>query len=185
MANRISTVDKAIDYDSIAIEVNGRVNGSKTNKGQVSRWDGNTNKDGFIYTSSTQKQEDGSFNYRFTGINMGEDILNIKGSTSNDPDAVFRMASHYRDDASDEGIVNFVSAQDDNKTIKGTATEEGNFRYNEGNALINEDHPHPSIDGENTLPNLGSGYSSEKTSFFNLNAYTWVDELRTVRNLTK
>ena len=185
MANRISNVDKKIDFNSITIDVNGRVNGNKVNKGQVSRWSDNINKDGFIYTSSTEKQQDGTFNYKFTDINMGENMLNILGATGKDADAAFRIATHYRDNTKNEGVINSVSALDDGKSIKGKTTDNNNFRYNEGNALTNEEVPHPSIDGTNSLSKLGEGYSDDQLSFYDKNAYNWVEEVRSVRNLTK
>ena len=96
MANRISTEDKLITKDCITINVNGSVNGSKVNKGQVSRWDGTLEQDGFVYTSSTRKNEDGSFSYKFSGINMGENILGNEAYRG-DNDAVFKLAGYYRD----------------------------------------------------------------------------------------
>ncbi len=187
MANRISTEDKLITKDCITINVNGSVNGNKVNKGQISRWDGTLEQDGFVYTSSTRKNEDGSFSYKFSGINMGENILGNEAYRG-DNDAVFKLAGYYRDknyNEKNEGVINYVDASVDNKTIRGTITETSKFRYNEGNALQNNEIPHPSVDGENTLPDLAinGGYSTEQSSFFDINAYNWVDELKNVRNL--
>ena len=186
MANRISSVDKKIDLEAITINVNGRVNGNNVNKGQVSRWSDNNNKDGFIYTSIAEEQEDGTYNYKFSNINMGENMLSMLGASDSDADAVFRKASYYRDkkyDDKNEGVIDYISASTSGKSINGKTTDKANFRYNEGNALINENNPHPSIDGNNSLKDLGEGYSDDNQSFFEKNVYNVTKEIKSLRGL--
>lgn len=166
--------DIDIDYDCIAIKVDGRVNGASN-----PRCSGNNdNSDGFVYTSSTYKNAtDGKYYYNYlinTTSGVYADI--IKGADTTDRNRA-AMAIRNSDDSLNEGTINLGSILDSKGQFNGFATEKTKFFYNEGNS---------STVGNGTAESKGKFQDTDEydvTGFYDTQTEAFSDQLTKVRNL--
>lgn len=135
------TINHTIRIEDITIGVNGfGINGlanSNTNK----RCENNSAGDGFVYTSST-KIGDGGYEYDYIlNINSNDDIDRVNGASD-----IYRYANCIRDAKTKEGkaisesLVNAKKAWNGGQQFNGTTTDKGNFIYNEGSNIGNDNN---------------------------------------------
>lgn len=167
--------DIEIDYDCIAIKVDGRVNGSSNPRCTKN----NDNSDGFVYTSSTYKDAaTGKYKYNYL-INVESgvytDIIKDAGATDRDRAA---MAIRNGGDSSNEGTINLGSILDSKAQFNGFATEKTKFFYNEGNS---------STVGNGKTESKGKLQDESEydvTGFYDTQTDVFSDQLTNVRKLT-
>ena len=189
-ATKRLTKDAKIDYGSITINVDGRVTGIEKYRQNRSSKVSNPN-DGFVYTSST-RESDGSFYYRYTGMDMAANITSLPIYDDKQEDAMFLSLEHYRNQDANEGIINYKIGEDGDDRINGHPTATDDFLYNEGNEFLGlKDVKNHSIDGEDSLVALDTaldgGYSKEtdggRVNFYDRFASLWTPELVKVRGM--
>lgn len=163
--------NKVITFDSIAIDINGL-----TTTGSNYRDADRQQLDGFVYTSATYKNLNGSYEYDYE-INQsaGVYIDNIGGVK----DDQYRYSDFVRNSEKSEGIINaFNGWNPSTSQLDGGVTSMPNFVYNEGfSATLNN----AAADDEGISLNGGGNYNV--TNFYDKQTSVYSDQLTKVRNL--
>ena len=172
---RINT-DQEIDLNAITINVNGLVTDSTNKRGSAA-----DSTDGFVYTISTKKAENGNYQYRYGDVNVNkfatENPLTYIDSATDD---INRNIGTFRDASGTtfEGIIALKQIISSGK-YDGSATAEGDFLYNEGNLGNKDSTPiNATLDGDKAGIN-------GTNNFYDTNTTAFSDQLTKVRNLTK
>lgn len=169
--------DHPIDYKCISINVDGLPNSIKHPK-----CDKNGSSDGFVYTTSTEKRDDGDYWYRYADMaDAGKHILTVPG----DYDDWRTCATKVRDADKGEGRINFMAAIAGSQ-FTGSATDNNKFVYNEGQHVNSEGIP-SSMTGENDTQAMYDELLGDKvqdaTNFYDSQTQAYSDQLIKVRNL--
>lgn len=167
--------NKVIDLDCISINVDGLTN----NAGHVRCENNKETEDGFVYTCSTTKNEDGEYeyNYSFTKDN-GTTADIIKGADTSD---LHRYANAIRNLDGSESIINANNVWGDTAAqLNGQATASQNFVYNEGYASTLGN-----ATADETTTSLNGTQEYKTRNVYDENTNVFSDQLTAVRGLTK
>lgn len=166
--------NKVIDLDCISINVNGLTNSASNVRCENNK----DTEDGFVYTCSTIKNEDGDYeyNYSFTKDN-GTTADIIKGA---DADDLHRASNAIRNAEGSESIINASNVWGDTNQFDGQATAMGNFVYNEGYAATLGN-----AKADETTTSLNGAQEYQVRNIYDENTTAFSDQLTKVRNLVK
>ena len=175
--------DHEIDLSDISIPINGLPTTTSN-----PRCASNNKNDGFVYSTATNKNSKGAYQYLYSKTKDSGDYLGIiRGSEASHP---LLSIGAIRDldgaDSKNEGIINVLNLKNNSKQIGGSVTSEGDFMYNEGfsSTLTNVKFD---VTGKNITTDVDYPvqYTDESgnISFFNKNADVYSDMLTSVRNL--
>lgn len=181
--------NKQIAIEDVGITVNGKVT-NVTNKRNDSTVDG------FAYTASTIKNDNGNYEYNYEKSYGEETVFSKENPITRLPFAdgvgngdMFRNIEEFRSNSDETGknevIIDSVVSGNMANGYKGQATKGSNFRYNEGNRGNIASSP---VNGENDFEYAGAtgdGSKEGDVSFFQqqLTTARFGDQVEKIRSL--
>lgn len=164
--------NKVIDLDCISINVDGLTN----NASHVRCENNKDTEDGFVYTCSTTKNEEGQYeyNYSFTKDN-GTTVDIIRGA---DADDLYRASNAIRNKEGSESIINAQNVWDAFSQFNGQITSKEKFVYNEGySANLGNSK------ADENATSLNGAQEFKVTNIYDENTTAFSDQLTAIRGL--